>query len=477
MNYFIEGHNFKDDVLSIIQLFFANQNFKFLNEISKTDFSIFNKILQDYVVTTIFEAQKPISIYKEHIYSFDKKELRRVVKLSVYNAIKKVKPIQMPWGILTGIRPAKKITEMKQQGLDEIYIKNFLKQKFLVDEQKIDLAIEVSNIEEKIIKNNNKNTISLYFGIPFCPTRCIYCSFPSYSISQYIKKVDDYLNALEKEIKFVSQNIKNFDIESIYIGGGTPTSLNEIQLDKFLSLILKYFKKPNIEYTLEAGRADTINNQKLKIIKNYPISRISINPQTMNDKTLELIGRGHNSYEFKKAFFNAREHGFNNINTDIILGLTNETPKHIYHTMKEIFKLNPESLTVHTLCIKRASRLKENIDKFELNSFNQMEEMLDISKKYAKLMDMHPYYMYRQKNMVGNLENVGYCKPNFECFYNVQIMEEKQTIIALGSGASSKFFDYEKNRVERVFNVKSVDDYICRIDEMIKRKEIFLKLF
>ncbi len=477
--YYIVEHKYLDEVLSVIQLFYFGEKITQIDDILDDSIVIKSFIEKEVSICKIYKNKKEV-VYKENSLKnieedmFSKEEAR-LIKLTVFEAIKEIRNLDMPWGILTGVRPTKKINEMFKQGISETYIKDILKIKYLVKDEKIDLAIDIAKIEKNILKNNNKNKISIYLGIPFCPTRCVYCSFPSFNLNQYTKKVDLYLDCLEKEIVSMKDYINNYEIESIYIGGGTPSSLDEKQFYRFLKMIDINFKKPIVEYTIEAGRADTITRQKLKTMKDFNATRISINPQTMNDKTLKLIGRNHLEKEFLDAFYMAREEGHNNINTDIILGLTDETSKDVLYTMDKIFSLSPESLTVHTLALKRASRLNENIDSFNPSSFYEMEKMINITKEYAKNMGMHPYYMYRQKNMIGNFENVGYCKDGLECFYNIQIMEEKQTIISFGAGATSKFYFEDTNLIKRAFNVKSVDDYINRVDEMIKRKIDIIK--
>ena len=285
--------------------------------------------------------------------------------------------------------------------------------------------------------------------------------------------VDGYLDKLIEEIEFVAGRLDKNKLMTIYIGGGTPTSLNEGQLERLLCVVRNNFSTSlALEYTVEAGRPDTITLEKLEILKKYGVNRISINPQTMNQKTLDLIGRHHTVEDVKTVFQMARKVGFNNINMDLILGLPEETTLDVMHTMKEIYQFNPDSLTVHTLAVKRASRLKEKFDDYTLTEGAFMEEMLDISAEYAKKMDMKPYYMYRQKNMIGNFENVGYCREGKECIYNVEIMEEKQTIIALGAGGTTKVYNRQTNQLTRVFNVKSVEDYTSRLDEMLERKMV-----
>ncbi|MBQ7085756.1 MAG: coproporphyrinogen dehydrogenase HemZ, partial [Anaerotignum sp.] len=258
---------------------------------------------------------------------------------------------------------------------------------------------------------------------------------------------------------------------NIYIGGGTPTSLNEAQLERLLQKVEELFHPDEtMEYTVEAGRPDTITREKLRLMKEYRVNRISINPQTMNDKTLMAVGRKHSVDDIRRVFREAREEGHENINMDLILGLPGENAEDVRNTMEEIMKLEPDNVTVHTLAVKRASRLREELDQHDMTTADTLEAMLDIAADYAEKMGMEPYYMYRQKNMVGNFENVGYCHPGKEGVYNVQIMEEKQTILAAGAGASTKTVDPETDRIERVFNVKSIEDYIGRIDEMIERK-------
>ena len=333
---------------------------------------------------------------------------------------------------------------------------------------------EVAKEERKIVESG-KGKIGLYIGIPFCPTRCLYCSFTSYPLKQYAAKADNYIDCLIKEMEDARRYTDGRELESIYIGGGTPTSLNEAQLDRVLCAVEKNFGMPE-EYTVEAGRPDTLTREKLRILKGHNVNRISINPQTLNDKTLELIGREHTAAMFINAFEMAREEGHDHINTDIILGLPGEGEKEVINTMEGLMRLSPESITVHTLAVKRASRLKETLDKYSMTDAAAMERHIAIAREYTREMGMRPYYMYRQKNMVGNFENVGYCKENCQCIYNVQIMEEKQSIIALGAGASTKAVNLDTGRIERIFNVKSVDDYITRIDEMLERKRALEKL-
>jgi oxygen-independent coproporphyrinogen-3 oxidase len=362
---------------------------------------------------------------------------------------------------------------MWERGMDDAAIISELRDSYMVREDKIRLMLSVAEKERSIVAGGI-GKVGLYIGIPFCPTRCLYCSFTAYPLKQYSDRVDRYLDALEREIKFSAGYIKDKEIESIYIGGGTPTSLNERQLERLLRMVSDSFNTA-CEYTVEAGRPDTITREKLRLLKAMGVGRISINPQTLNDATLRLIGREHTTSDFISAFEMAREEGHRHINTDIILGLPSEGTSEVIKTMEGLKELSPESITVHTLAVKRASRLKETLDSYDMTTAETMDSFIKLTAERTADMGMSPYYMYRQKNMVGNFENVGYCKDGCECKYNVAIMEEKQSVLALGAGGSTKLVNNELNRIERIFNVKSVDDYIGRIEEMLKRKEDGMK--
>ncbi len=467
MYYIIKGHNFVDETVSVLMIFYPND--KYIQTES---------VAEDTTLVSVFDGKSAkAQLYTEGelkaeaietAENTDRGEIKRVIGLSIARAVNSIKNISLPWGILTGVRPAKLINQGLDQGRSIDEISQALHDKYLVSREKLELMTEVA-AEERSIVEAGKGKIGLYIGIPFCPTRCLYCSFTSYPLKKYSSKVDSYIDCLIKEMKFTKQFTDKREIESIYIGGGTPTSLSEAQLDRLLSAVEENFAIPE-EYTVEAGRPDTLNREKLRILKAHNATRISINPQTLNRKTLELIGREHTAAMFINAFEMAREEGHDHINTDIILGLPGEGEKEVINTMEGLERLSPESITVHTLAVKRASRLRETLEKYSMPDAEAMEKHIAIARHYTEKMGMRPYYMYRQKNMVGNFENVGYCKKNCQCIYNVQIMEEKQSIIALGAGASTKTVDPATDRIERIFNVKSVEDYITRIDEMLERK-------
>ena len=398
-----------------------------------------------------------------------KKEARNVFKRIMYDMLKKLTGRELPWGTLTGVRPTKIVYTLLEEGKNDREIKDYLKKEYYVSEKKGDLAIKVASNEKRLLeKLDYNNGYSLYAGIPFCPTTCLYCSFTSYPLAVWKDRVDTYVDAMLKELEFTSRLMKDKKLDTFYMGGGTPTTLEPEQLDRVLSFFEEHFDTTGLkEYTIEAGRPDSITRDKLLIMKKHGVDRISINPQTMNDDTLKLIGRHHTVEQIKEAFTLARECGFDNINMDLIIGLPGETREHIERTMREVALLAPDSLTVHSLAIKRAARLNIFWEKYKDYAMVNTDDIINMTADCAAAMGMEPYYLYRQKNMAGNFENVGYSKPGREGIYNILIMEEKQTIMAVGAGASTKVVFPEENRIERVENVKDVTTYIENIDEMI----------
>ncbi|HAV90522.1 MAG TPA: coproporphyrinogen dehydrogenase HemZ, partial [Eubacterium sp.] len=411
-----------------------------------------------------------------------KNRLKRLLYSMLVDETEKV----LPWGTLTGIRPIKLVLSKLEDGMDEEDVLDFMEEEYLASEEKSKLALKIAKREAEVLSEfEYKDGYSLYVGIPFCPKRCIYCSFASNDIEEKGDKVEDYLEALKKELSYIANACNELKLYTIYVGGGTPTALNALQLDELLKFITRTFNLTYLrEFTVEAGRPDTINEDKLNVMKKYGVSRISINPQTMNDKTLKLIGRNHTVKDVYEAFALAREYGFNNINMDFILGLPEETIEDVRNTMEQVLTLKPESITIHSLAIKRGAKLQTDSEEYKDLTFKNNEELMNLASKYARELGMNPYYLYRQKNIAGNLENVGYSKYGYECLYNILIMEEKHNIIAAGAGSDSKFViyhdeeDYEGEHnpeVFRVCDVKNLDNYIDRIEEMIERKREFIK--
>ncbi|HIS57119.1 MAG: coproporphyrinogen dehydrogenase HemZ [Lachnospiraceae bacterium] len=404
-------------------------------------------------------------------HSLRDKETKTNLKNTLYALLSRQTGKTLPWGTLTGIRPTKIPMAMLEEGKSDADILYHMEKELLCSREKSRLSLEIAKREREILKNiDYENGYSLYIGIPFCPTTCLYCSFTSYPIISWEKRMEDYIQALFREIAYTAEYFSDKKLNTIYFGGGTPTTLSSEYLDRLLakveeSLDLTYLQ----EYTVEAGRPDSVTREKLEVLRRHPVTRISINPQTMKEETLKIIGRRHTVQQVKDVYAMAREMGFDNINMDLILGLPNEGIEDVRHTMEELKRLSPDNITVHSLAIKRAARLNMFRDQYKELKLENSEEMMDLTARYAKEMGLEPYYLYRQKNMAGNLENVGYALPGKAGIYNILIMEEKQTIVALGAGATTKAV--WKGRIERAENVKDVGIYMEQVDEMIARKK------
>ena len=402
-------------------------------------------------------------------------EIKNRLKQLLYVVLSEYTGKQLPWGTLTGIRPTKIPMAMLEEGIGNEEIMEYMKNTYFISDEKGKLAMQIAKREKELLETlHYEDGYSLYIGIPFCPTTCLYCSFTSYPIVSWKKRIGEYLDALDKEIEFVAESCKDKVLDTIYIGGGTPTTLEAEELSRLLTKIRNCLDLSHLkEFTVEAGRADSITPEKLKALKEGGVTRISVNPQTMKQETLDFIGRRHTVEQVKETFAMARNAGFTNINMDLILGLPGENEADVENTMAEIEKLNPDSLTVHSLAIKRASRLSKWIEENGISALNNTDQTMHITAKGAKEMGMVPYYLYRQKNMSGNFENVGYAKEGKFGVYNILIMEEKQTIVALGAGSITKRV-FQDGRIERCDNVKDVSLYIEKIEEMIERKRRLL---
>ena len=398
-------------------------------------------------------------------------------KKFLYRCLCKETGKTLPWGNLTGIRPTKIAMGMLENGQRDWEIVSYMEKEHYVSNEKAKLSLDIAKREKHLLDMlHYEDGYSLYIGIPFCPTTCLYCSFTSYPICSWKSKTEQYLEAVFKEIDYVAEAYKDKILDTVYIGGGTPTTLEADELDKLICKVRSSFNFDNVkEFTVEAGRADSITYEKLMVLKKHNVSRISINPQTMKDETLKIIGRRHTVEQVIKAFHMAREIGFDNINMDIILGLPGEMEEDVTYTVEEIKKLQPDSLTVHSLAIKRASRLHSWITENGIATLKNTDKTMEIAAGAAEDMGLKPYYLYRQKNMSGNFENVGYAAEGKEGIYNILIMEEKQTIVALGAGSITKVV-LPDGRIERCDNVKDVGLYIEKIDEMIERKKSLFAL-
>ena len=397
---------------------------------------------------------------------------RRLCKQTLYDLLRKMTGMHPPWGSLTGVRPTHLMLEALAEGLSPEAAVERLVRDYDVTLPKAELLAEIAAVQRQLPAPGDA-FMDVYIGIPFCTTRCAYCSFSSGEIGDG-RLVAPYMEALEREIRACAPLISSTgrSLRALYVGGGTPTALPEKEFHHLLSLIRECF--PNAcETTVEAGRPDTLSREKLRAIREAEISRISINPQTMNDRTLQVIGRAHTAQQVRDAYTLAREEGIPHINMDVIAGLPGENEADFDRTLAEAVQLHPESLTVHTLAIKRSSRM--SLENAPLPDGGMTARMVTRGLETARTLGMVPYYLYRQKYMAGNLENTGYALPGHACLYNVDMMEETSHILALGAGGISKKIFPEEGHIERAPNVANIQEYITRVDEMIQRKkELFM---
>ena len=383
-----------------------------------------------------------------------------------------------PWGNLVGIRPVKRVVDMLQKGIDEETIRSILKDDFAVSDKKTELALNIAQTEIDVIKQIPEKSVCLYVDIPFCPSRCVYCSFASMPVSEMKDFIEPYLNQLYLELDTIHKIITDLGLQviSVYIGGGTPTSILAIELDNLLYKITHTFDLSCcMEFTVEAGRPDTITESKLDVMQKHGVDRISINPQTMNEKTLKVIGRRHNVQQIYDAYELSQKYQFKSVNMDVIAGLPQESVADFQYTMDAITELNPENITVHTMSIKRAAKLNQDRDFTTLPECNDVDAMIDYAHEKLSLRGYNPYYLYRQKNILGNLENTGFYRDNTQGIYNICMMEEIRTVVSAGVGAVSKLV--RNNRIERIFNVKDVREYLNRAEEMRKRKDFIYEFY
>lgn len=477
MNLYVKNHNFHFELENLTRLFFPNEKITVIRDFSEPQ--------PPYIYT---EVSDKITI-SVNIGSFNKSETA-VKKLTdddnelvsaqlLYKLLCDFTGLTQPWGILTGVRPVKLLRRLAEESSEEQAVKKFEKD-FFVSNEKIALSRETEHNERKILELSKPESFSLYVGIPFCPSRCSYCSFVMASIERAEKLIEPYTKLLCEEIKLTAEiaNKLGLRLETVYFGGGTPTTLSAEQLDTVLKTVNKSFDMSTCrEFTVEAGRPDTIDIAKLFALKENKVDRISINPQTVNDEVLKTIGRKHTAQQFFDAFELARKCGFDNINTDLIAGLPTDTPESFKNSLDSIVRLNAECITVHTLCMKRASRLTTEGVTLDLQQARDAREMLAYTQNILGQNEYIPYYMYRQSRMVGNLENVGWSKKGFESLYNVYVMDETHTILACGSGGVTKLKRNNPDYLERIFNFKYPYEYIDRFDELIQRKSGIMQFY
>ncbi len=477
MNLYVKNHNFHFELENLTRLFFPNEKITVIRDFSEPQ--------PPYIYTEVSD-EITISV---NIGSFNKSETA-VKKLTdddnelvsaqlLYKLLCDFTGLTQPWGILTGVRPVKLLRRLAEESSEEQAVKKFEKD-FFVSNEKIALSRETEHNERKILELSKPESFSLYVGIPFCPSRCSYCSFVMASIERAEKLIEPYTKLLCEEIKQTAEiaNKLGLRLETVYFGGGTPTTLSAEQLNTVLGTVNKSFDMSTCrEFTVEAGRPDTIDIGKLFALKENKVDRISINPQTVNDEVLKTIGRKHTAQQFFDAFELARKCGFDNINTDLIAGLPTDTPESFKNSLDSIVRLNAECITVHTLCMKRASRLTTEGVTLDLQQARDAREMLAYTQNILGQNEYIPYYMYRQSRMVGNLENVGWSKKGFESLYNVYVMDETHTILACGSGGVTKLKRNNPDYLERIFNFKYPYEYIDRFDELIQRKSGIMQFY
>lgn len=479
MNLSLVGHSFKYELEKIIRIFLPFEKITFSSE----------AVIADNCANTVLKSDESQTLLFSELFLNDKhecisqsidnsnaeflKECERILAFQLCKCFIKITGYTPKWGILTGVRPAKLFSRLSSQLGDE-GARKYFSEKLMVSDGKISLCSEAVKGEEMITSLSRPESFSLYISIPFCPTRCAYCSFVSHSVEHAHKLIPEYVRLLCRELEITAEISKklNLRLETVYIGGGTPTSISAEQLDRIMKCVSDNFDLSNLrEYTVEAGRPDTVTDEKLSVIKRGGATRISINPQSMNDSVLEAIGRKHTALQTKEAFYLARKHGFDNINTDLIAGLPTETLESFKNSVEEVLRLEPESVTVHSLSVKRASNLTVSGSLPEIKTGKIASDMVDFSRQRLTESGILPYYMYRQSKTVGNLENVGYSKNNFECLYNVYIMDETHTILAVGASAVTKLREPNGDKIERIFNYKYPYEYINRFDDLMSRKE------
>ncbi len=423
-------------------------------------------------------------LYKENIIKSSIEEtkveesrsyIKDTVKRHVYKLLSPISDKDLPWGILTGIRPGKIVHSLKDKGLDDSSIYSILSERYLMEDEKIDLLLEIVNKERTFIYPLDNEKYSIYVGIPFCPSKCLYCSFTSYVEENYKDYFEPYIDKLLYELRETSKYLNKDKISTIYIGGGTPTSLPNNLMDKLLSGLNEIWPLEEVkEVTVEAGRPDTIDKEVLDIFEKHRVDRISINPQTFSDETLKLIGRKHSREEIIELFKFVKENYNFKINMDLIVGLPGEGIGEITKTMEDIENLSPDNLTVHILSIKRSSNFYNNFKEFDFEDSDLIEDMLDLTRAGSRKIGLKPYYLYRQKLSLGNFENIGYAKKDSECLYNMLMIAERQTILGFGAGSTSKIFNKNTGSIKRLANFKGLNDYINRVEELVdvKLKEL-----
>ncbi|MBQ7082745.1 MAG: coproporphyrinogen dehydrogenase HemZ [Oscillospiraceae bacterium] len=488
MNLVLDGHNHKYELESLANMFFQDNKVKVVEgtEMCEGD-CLYTSLRQNedgtvtmQVITRVYDiASEDLWQGKADTDDFERFCEYHLCRM-LYQQLVKATGIEMAWGMLTGVRPVRLVYRYRERGMTDDQIRNHLHEDYFVSHEKIDLLLRTANKEKAILDLSRNESFSLYISIPFCPSRCNYCSFVSHSIERAKKLIPTYIELLIREIEYVAPIVKELGLrlETVYFGGGTPTSITSQQLEEIICAIERNFDLSHLrEYTVEAGRPDTITMEKLEMLKRKGVTRISINPQTMNDSVLQAIGRRHTTAQTVEAFRMAREAGHDNINMDLIAGLTGDTYESFCDTIDQVIGLGPENITLHTLSVKRSSRLGQNAKEFYLGEHRKVTDMLSYAGKRFREEAYLPYYLYRQKNTVDNMENVGYCKGDKDGYYNVYIMDETHSIIAVGAGGVSKLRKPGGTLLHRIFNYKYPYEYIERFETVLSRKDEIIRFY
>lgn len=468
----IKNHEYSYDMRNLATIFFPYENIKLCDGLQDGEDEI-------VVITELDEEKITVSarVYDkcktESINIAEAPDVQTALAVLFYNIMSEILGIKPPWGILYGVRPARLVHRLSDD-YGEDGAMDILKNKYLVTESKASLALDVMRRENKIIALSERKSFSLYISIPFCPSRCSYCSFVSHSIENTVKLIEPYVDLLLKEIEETGKVARELGLrlESVYFGGGTPTTLSAKNLSRIFAAIENNFDLSTLrEYTVEAGRPDTVTKEKLHALKAAGVSRISINPQTFNDEVLKEIGRKHTSAQTVEAYELARKCGFDNINMDFIAGLPKDTEESFVNSIDAAVNMGAESVTVHTLALKSGAYMATREAVFDVTDKITTAKMVDYSNKKLAESGYYPYYMYRQSKSLGNLENVGWCREGLDCLYNVFMMDETHTVLSVGAGAVIKLKSQPTGKIERIYNYKYPYEYIDKFDDILQRKQ------
>lgn len=471
----MRGHELEHAIQTVVQVFFPNEGYKRLDAAPEGGRFVLSDFDGGDFWGYVYEGTTMLARDRAPLVDNGKRHRTQAAAAAVFRALEQLTGYSPPWGTLTGVRPAKILTEMAMDGHSLNLAAEYLRSSYLVQDDKVELAVRVAEAELKFLEMCGADEVGVYVGIPFCPSICAYCSFGSVEMGRVKSLVEPYLTALLREIRFLGDILTRRKVAAVYVGGGTPASLTAAQLEHLLGAIRQNFPG-EYEFCVEAGRPDVLDADKLAAFRDHGVGRIAINCQSMRDDTLKRIGRGHSADDFKRAFALATDMGFTNINCDVIMGLPGEDAEDAAYTFRELAALAPASVTVHTLALKRAARFNHCYGRYGGDYLSgPTGAMLALARSACCDMGLLPYYMYRQKNMVGNLENVGYARRGFESLYNHISMTELRDVYAAGAGAVTKVIDPVTGYLRRAFNVKPLDEYITNVDEMIERKRRLIK--